>query len=1552
MTGTGSARKIEDILPLSPLQEGLLFHSLFDESAADVYTAQLVVELEGAVDAAALRAAADAVLRRHASLRAALRRRKSGEWVQLVSRTVETPWREIDLSALSEAERGLKLTRLLDEDRWARFDLGRPPLIRFTLVRLSAESFRLVVTNHHVILDGWSLPILMRDLLTLYTAGDQAALPPAPLYRNYVRWLEAQDREAGLRAWADACEGFGEPTLLVPSAGSRVPTAPEEIEFELDEPAGRALADRARELGVTLNTVVQAAWGLLLGKLTGRDDVMFGATVSGRPAEVADSGDMVGLFINTLPRRIRIRPAETLAAFIGRVQAEQTPLLAHPYLGLADIQRAVGLGGDLFDTLLVFENYPLDAARSTEIAAAAGLRVKGLHRKDSTHYPVTLDVIPRETLRFRLSYQPGLVTAGAAQALAGRLRTVLGAVTDDPGMPVAAVDVLTDAERTRVLHEWNDTAAEPSAVTFPQVFEERARIAPDDTAVVFRDAALTFAELNARANRLARHLVAHGAGPERRVCLALPRSLDMVVALLATMKAGAAYVPVDPDLPAERLSFLLTDADPVLTLVSGAGGELPGDTPRLRLDAPETEAAVAGLADTDLGDDERHGPLRPDHLAYVIYTSGSTGRPKGVLIDHRGLANLFDNHEAHLIRPTAEALGRVRFALTAVFSFDTSWEGLLFLAAGHELHVIDDETRMDPDALVDYVATRRIDMLDVTPSYARQLTPAGLLTDPRHRPAGLMLGGEGAGEALWRELNEAPDTTGYNFYGPTECTVDALSCRTADFEKPAVGKPVRNTAAYVLDSTLNPVPPGVPGELYLAGRQLARGYLGRAALTSERFVANPYGPPGSRLYRTGDVVSRREDGDLEYHGRSDDQVKIRGFRIEPGEVEAAITAQPEVGEAVVTAVDEGGAGKRLVAYLIPADEEKPVNTGLLRKRLEAELPDHMVPAALMVLDAFPLTANGKLDRRRLPAPEFGPATIGRGPRNPREEVLTGLFAETLRLPRVGIDDDFFALGGDSILSMQLVGKARRAGLALSVRQVFENRTVARVAEVVEEKGDGADVDAADVGVGALPLLPIVHALVEQGGAFGEYNQALAVQVPAELGWDHARAAVQVVLDHHDALRMRLVRQSGAGWALFVDPPGSVTADSCLSRVDAAGLDAARLRALMTEEGIAARRSLSPGEGRMVRLVWFDRGRDTPGQLLLVLHHLVVDGVSWRVLLPDLAEAWEAVAAGRPARPQPVGTSLRRWAQRLVDLAADPARQGELPMWSGMLAAREDRVGDRALDPAVDTYGTAGRLSLTLPAGTTEDLLTTLPSRYHAGVDDVLLTAFAMAVCEWRGTGTSALLELEGHGRTEDAVPGADLARTVGWFTSAHPVRLDLGVFDHGEAWAGGPAAGQLLKRVKETIRAIPDDGLGYGLLRYLNPETRDALAAHPAPEFGFNYLGRLATPEATDWNVVPGTVGVVPTEDAMPLAHAVELNARTTDGERGPELVADWTWARGLVSEQRIRALAETWFRALEALAEHARRPDAGGFTQSDVPLVSLSQDELDTLRTEWGTLS
>ncbi|MFE5140466.1 non-ribosomal peptide synthase/polyketide synthase [Streptomyces fagopyri] len=1531
-----------EVLPLSPLQAGLLFHASFDSGAdgPDVYTVQVSYDLDGPLDAGRLRRAGQALLDRHGNLRAGFRYLSSGRPVAVVPRTATLPWRHVDLSDLPDTAREERWTRCLAQER-RRFDPAEPPLLRLMLVKVGPAAHRLVLSHQHLLLDGWSVPRLTRELSESY-AG--TALPAAAPYRDYLAWLGRQDAAASTAAWAGALDGLMEPTHLVPTDPQRTPAVPETRTTLLTRELTESLTAFARARGLTVNTLVQGAWSIVLARLTGRTDVVFGATVSGRPPELAGVESMIGLFINTVPVRARFDDREPLTAFLDRLQDEQSRLIDHQHVGLSDIQRGVGLG-ELFDTLIVFESYPV--ADGPGPGAGDGLRTEVRDHQDSTHYPFTWAVEPAERLTLTAEYRTDLFDRALVERISAAMVRLFEAMTTDADQPLGRVDLLTPEDRHTVLETWNDTtlSADPGTpTTVPALFEAQAATAPDAVAVVAGPVTWTFAELNARANRLARVLTEHGAGPEEIVALSLPRTADFMAAILAVMKAGAAYLPIDADLPAERVLAMLDDARPRVVLTTEAlAPHLPDNgAPRLALDSQETVARVAAQP----AGNPATGP-DPHHPAYVIHTSGSTGRPKGVVVCHRGVVNLFHSHRRTLHDLAKEITGRRRLRVGHAwsFSFDASWQPQLWLLDGHALHILDDETRRDPELTAEAIRAQGLDFIEVTPSFLAQMGEAGLIKDGSCPLAVVGVGGEAVPDALWNELAALESTAAFNLYGPTEATVDALAARIGESDRPLVGRPVGNTRAYVLDAALRPVPPGVTGELYLAGEGLARGYLGRPDLTADRFVADPYGRAGTRMYRTGDLARWSADGRIDYLGRADDQVKIRGFRIELGEIEGALERHAGVGQAVVVAREDRPRVKQLVAYAVAAEGAAAPDPAALRAHVAAALPEYMVPAAVLILDALPLLSNGKLDRKSLPAPEFSPVAGGREPANDVERTLCAHFAAALGLPETGVHDDFFTLGGDSIVAMQLVSRARAAGLRVTPRQVFQHRTVAALAAVAVELDADTGTPAHDDGTGTVPLTPIMHALRELGGPIAGYHQAAFVRTPAALDLPSLRAVLQAVTDRHDLLRARLERTGVAGaerWSLQVPAPGGVDAASWLERVDVAGTDEAALRSVVGEHARAAQDRLDPDGGRMIQGVWFDAGPGTPGRLLLLVHHLVVDGVSWRVLLPDLAAAWQDVAAGRVPALAPVDLSFRRWSELLTARAADPVREDELPLWTTMLAGAPDLPLTRALDTRLDVTATSRSLSLTLPANLTAPLLGRVPSVLGATVNDVLLTALALAVADWRGRRSEGgnreggvLVDLEGHGREEELAGNADLSRTVGWFTSVVPVRLDPGPVDLTDALAGGPALDEALARTRAHLGTLPSAGVGHGLLRHLNPVTAPQLARLGSPQIEFNYMGRFGVPEATDWSYAPeDDAADLDGDPRMPLSHALTVNALTEDLPGGPELSAHWTFAPGVLPEESVRDLAETWFRALRALvirgeavesADAVRRSDGPG---------------------------
>ncbi|MGK4580265.1 amino acid adenylation domain-containing protein [Kitasatospora sp. HPMI-4] len=1039
--------RIEDVLPLTALQEGFLFHSLYDEDACDVYHLQFAFDLRGGLDAGALHRAADGLLRRHANLRASFRQRRNGESVQVVPAEAALPWREVDLSALPPARQQEELSAILAADRALRFDLRKAPLIRCQLIRLGERSHRLVLTSHHILLDGWSLPLLLNELFTMYGhGGADHALPAVRPYRDYLRWLGGQDRARAEAAWRGHLAGLEEPTLLGPAGAGRETVVPEEAVAELGEELTASLTATARRHGLTLNTVVQGAWALVLSRLTGRTDVVFGATVSGRPAGLPGVESMIGLFANTVPVRLRIDPAESLRSMLTRLQEERSALADYEYLGLGELQQLSGVRAELFDSLYVFENFPAPAEQ--DAPSVQELTLAGAEGRAAAHYPLTLTVLPGAALRLRLDYRADLFTRATVLGWAGCLRRVLEALLTGPDLPTASVDVLDQAQRRRLLVEWNDTAAPPQVRCLPELFEERVRRTPQAPALWRDGSAVGYAELNARANRLARFLADRGVGPESVVALALPRSPELLVALLAVLKAGAAYLPVDLGHPRERIETIMAGARPeaVLTTLDGLP-RVPAGQNHWCLDGPDITSALAEYAEEDLTDRDRTAALRPEHPAYVIYTSGSTGTPKGVLVPHGALANFLAAMADRFPMGPADrmlAVTTTAFDIHALELYLPLLAGASVVVAGH------DEVR-DPALLAALLRGSRATIMQATPTLWQ-----ALLAEHAEDARGLrmLVGGEALPAPLAARMREvAGEVT--NLYGPTETTVWSTAERLDPSRPgaPAIGRPVRNTRAYVLDDRLRLTPPGVAGELYLAGEGLARGYLEQPALTAGRFTADPYGPAGSRMYRTGDLARWDADGRLEYLGRTDHQVKLRGFRLELGEVEAVLAAHERVAQAVaVVREDRPGGWGRLVAYVVPA--ASGTDPAELDAYLRRRLPEYMVPSAVVPLEALPTTPNGKLDRAALPAPGPTARTPGRGPGTAHEEVLCGLFAEVLGLEGVGIDDDFFELGGHSLLATRLVARIRaELGAACSIRSLFEAPTVAALARRRHQRDD-------------------------------------------------------------------------------------------------------------------------------------------------------------------------------------------------------------------------------------------------------------------------------------------------------------------------------------------------------------------------------------------------------------------------------------------------------------------------------------------------------------------
>ncbi|MGW0016271.1 amino acid adenylation domain-containing protein, partial [Streptomyces tendae] len=1504
-----TARKIEDILPLAPLQEGLLFHSVYDEGELDPYVVQMSFDIDGALDTAALRTAAEKLLARHANLRVAFRQRKSGDWAQLVMREVPLPWTERDLSALPETERAEAAAGLIAAERATRFDVTRPPLLRFTLLRLGADRHRLVLTNHHLLLDGWSLPVLMGDLFALYDAGgDDSALPRVRPYRDYLTWLEDQDRDAARDAWRDTFADLVEPTLVAPGA-DRAAVAGAEVRAELPREETAALTELARGRGLTLSTVVQSAWAIALSKHLGRDDIVFGTTVSGRPPEIDGVERMVGLFINTLPSRVRLRAAEPLAGLVARVQREQAALTPHQHLGLADIQRTVG-HGELFDTSMVFQNYPVNRSGTAGTGIGAAISLAPGKNREATHYPLLLIAAARDSMTFRLNHRPDLFDAATAQQILDRFVRVLRALVADPEQPVGRLDLLTDRERDSVLREWNDTAHDVPDATVLGLFRAQADRTPQAPAVTSAGRTLTYAELDARSSRLAHLLAEHGAAPERFVAIALPRDCDTVVALLAVLKTGAAYLPVDPDYPAERIAFMLADTEPALLLTTRelAPGIPDSGAPRLLLDDPAHTGDLAARPAT-----APTVPIPPGLPAYVIYTSGSTGRPKGVVIEHRSLgAYLQWARDAYpAMTGTSLLHSPISFDLTVTALYTTLVSGGLVRVAD-----LDERAAEGPGATFLKGTPSVLALLEALPAEA---SPSELI----------MLGGELLlGEVADRWRARRPDADLLNVYGATEATVNSVQYRIpAGAPAPTgpvpVGRPFWNTQVYVLDSGLRPVPPGVPGEAYIAGTGLARGYWRRAALTSERFVANPYGPPGSRMYRTGDVLRWNHDGRLEFVGRGDGQVKLRGYRIELGEIEAVLAGHEGVTQAAVLLREDQPGDKRLVAYAATAGASVPADA--LRALAADRLPDYMVPSAFVVLDAFPLTPNGKLDRRALPAPDYGPqAGGGRAPRSPREDILCTLFAEVLGVGSVTIDDDFFALGGHSLLATKLVSRIRSAlGAEMAIRQLFETPTVAGLSGALDT-GNGAARTPVTAVLPRPERLPLSHAqrrlwfLHRFEGPSAAYNSPVALRLSGALDRAALEHALADLTARHETLRTVLAEDA--------EGPHQVVLDEARPSLAVVSSDAARLAADLSE---AAGHAFDLASEPPLRTTLFEVGGDEH-VLLLLTHHVATDAWSRAPLARDLTAAYAARVRGAAPEwaPLPVQyADYSLWQRDVLGTEDDPDSEAgrQLDYWGKTLAGLPQELSlpfDRPR-PAVASHR-GDVVTFELPPEL-HDRLARVARDSRTSLFMVLQASLATLLSRL-GAGTDIPLGTPIAGRTDDALD--DL---VGFFVNTLVLRTDT---------SGDPTYAELVDRVRaESLAAYAHQDLPFErLVEAVNPER--SLSRHPLFQtmLSFDNAGRAASHADLAGLAVSGRTLGAP---AAKFDLSFELAERPAGPDRAAGLSCALDYSTDLFDRGTAQDVADRFVRVLTALADDPGRR----IGETEI----LGRDERRRMLVEWN---
>ena len=1407
------------------------------------------------------------------------------------------------------------------------FDLAHDRLLRAVLVREEPRTHVLALSVHHIVSDEWSMGVLITELSTLYAAeerGVASSLPPLTVqYADYAAWQRSWLNEAALTEqhafWR--AELAGAPALLeLPTdrPRARVQRHRGRIHaFQLEASVADGLETLARQADTTLFMTLMAGYAILLQRYSGQPDVVIGSPIANRVRPELEP--LIGFFVNTLPFRIDLSGEPTVRELLARVRRSALAAYANqdvPFEQLVEELRPErNLGhAPIFQVMLVLQNAPAPDLGQTSLAITPVAPHAVAAKFDLT---LSLERTSRG-LAGMIEYDTDLFDAATIERMAHHLDQVLRAMAGDPSLVIDDVPLIDSAERHRLVEEFNTTLPiAPAHDNVIRLFERHAESHPDQMAIRAGGESIRYGALDARAGHLATALTHVGIGPDVPVGILLPRGIDAVASMLAVLKAGGCYVPLEPNGPEDRLRYMVADTGMAVVVTS-------------RALAPSLEwLDVPLLIVEEIGAGAPHvsRAVSPHNLAYIIYTSGSTGRPKGVAVSHDNCARAIAARRAYYSdEPMAALFSPLSFA------FDAGNGAVFWALCEGACLVLGPEDATQPQEMVRRIAASECTHLISGPALYGSLLELATV-DQLASLRTVALGGEALSSTIVsKHAALAPQAWLHNEYGPTEATVWSSVSRVAmDDEQPGIGTAVPGCRLYVLDHRLNPVPVGVVGELFIGGGQVARGYLGHPDATAERFLPDPFSPnPGDRLYRTGDLVKRRVDGALEFVGRADGQVKIRGFRVELGEIESAIQQHPGVRAAVVTVHSEAGStSSRLVAYYVRANDAT-VDAAELQAFLKTRVPAHMVPSVLIVLDDLPLTPNGKVDRRALPAPLAAhSAGAYMAPRTPHEQLLAGIWQDVLGIERVGVHDNFFELGGDSILSIQIISRVNRAGLGLTVRQLFEWQTIAELARVAPERS----TIHADQGLvtGPVPLTPIQRWFFEGRSPQPHHqNQAVLLEAGVHLDEGLVREAIGHLLRHHDALRLR--------FDLSVDPPrahlgGAGDGVPFVVR-DLSALREADAGHAVTLDADQAQRSLNLIHGPLVRVVLYRMPAGVSDRLLFVIHHLAVDGVSWRILIEDLVSAYSQRAHGQAVELPAKTTSIRHWAERLQAYATSADVINEAGYWHDVLTtpvAALPRRHDAGAQQ--NTVASAEHVTVRVSPTVSQALLTKVPAAYRTQINDALLSALTRSITRWTGDSRTRLV-LEGHGR-EEVFDDVDVARTVGVFTSFYPVVLTADP---------GASVGATLTRVKEALRAVPHRGLRFGVLRYLNDAS--GLPRVPAAEISFNYLGRFdGDSRATIFTgIAPESAGAAYTEEGL-RRYVLDINGI----QNGSSLEFTWTFSRHVHDRDTIQRVANDFVRELEQLAEHCQDPSVGGYTASDFPLALPSDARLAEMFERWG---
>ncbi|WP_392534069.1 amino acid adenylation domain-containing protein [Nostoc sp. C117] len=1548
-------------LPASFAQERVYFiQEVAPESTA--YQAQVTLRFTGKLDVAALEQCLNEIVRRHEIFRTTFPA-IDGRLFQVIHPAETIRLTVVDLQTFPESEQEAEIQRLFNAEVQKPFYLDQLPLVRWLLLKLSDQDHLLIHIEHHMVHDGWSFNnVFLNEFVELYQAFCLGNLSPLSEltfqfadYAHWQReWVKSQEAEAQLAYWQQKLSG-SPPLLELPSDRPRPAEQTyngAQVRVELPISLCESLRVLSRQEGITLFMTTLATFLVILHRYTGQDDLCVGTAVANR--RMRETEKLIGMIVNNLVLRTDLSGNPTFRELLDRVRQVSLEAFANedlPFDKVVEVLKPIrNLSyNPLFQVMFSFHDSPRPDLTLPELNITTNVALSN----QSTKFDLDVVLIPHHDGEKGISviweYNTDLFDAPTIQQMAEQYQTLLEGIVVNPEQRVSELPLLTQTQQ-QLLAKWNQTHRDyPTKECIHDLFAAQVELTPDAVAIQQEGQKLTYRELSDRANQLAHHLQSLRVKPETLVGICVERSLEMIVGLLGILKAGGAYIPLDPAYPQERLADILEDTQLGIVLTQERfQGKLPD------------YAGKTICLDTDWEIIARHSTANPTsnvelhNLAYIIYTSGSTGKPKGVMIEHQSLTN-FVMTAIHEYGINASD----KMLQFASICFDASVEEIFpGLSVGATLVLRTELMLHSSDEFWRCCREWQLTVLDLPTAYWHQLV-AELTPEDSRIPESLRMVIIGGEEAQLEKVNHWHSSIVHfshspqliNSYGPTEATViTTLDRLTATGISVSIGRPISNVQVHILDRYLQPVPIGVTGELHIGGAGLARGYWQRRELTAEKFIQSPFqdsaasslreAPPtspgglaeGRRLYKTGDLARFRRDGNLEYLGRVDDQVKIRGFRIELGEIEMVLRQHSQVFQAVVIAREDIPGQKRLVAYIVPHQSQP--TTDELRHFLKVKLPNYMLPSAFVLLKALPMTPNQKVDYRALPTPDFSRSAEDSfvAPQTPTEEKLAAIWSEILRLKQVGIHDNFFELGGDSILSIQVISRANQAGIQIAPKQLFQYQTIAELAAVA---GITRSIKAEQgLVTGFVALTPIQQWFFEQKLPELDYfNQSALLEVPPDMQPELLEQVVEKLFIHHDALRLRFV-QEGENWQQINAP---IQETVSFSVINLSHLSAEEQQTAMKAADAELQASLNLSTGAMAtpspgiaRVVLFRLGNNQPGRLLFIIHHLAVDAISWRILLEDLATAYQQISRGKAIKLPAKTTSWQYWSDRLTEYAKSKTIQDELDYWLSQSSLKVNALPvDYPLGINDNTIASTVSVSLSLTEEQTRALLQDVPSAYNTQINDVLLTALAQSFAQWTGE-SSLLVDLEGHGR-EDLFEDVDLSRTVGWFTTLFPVHLQLEEVDH---------PGEALKLVKEQLRRIPNRGIGYGVLRYLQPDEtiRTKLQALPQAQVSFNYLGQF--------DRVLNASAVLGLAKEMKAAQSL-LNQRShllgiSGFIRAERLEMTWAYSEKIHKKETIERLAFGFMEALRSLITHCQSPDAIGHTPSDFSAAKLSQKQLD----------